>query len=60
MAVLLNPPTETPPAEGSIGEAHEERPDGGVWEHPAVWISLIVLGALLVAAFFVARVVGLA
>ncbi|KAB2591066.1 DUF6480 family protein [Streptomyces arboris] len=60
MAVLLNPPTETPPAEGSIGDAHEERPDGGVWEHPAVWIGLIVLGALLVAGFFVARVVGLA
>ncbi|MEW1612620.1 DUF6480 family protein [Streptomyces sp. NPDC088744] len=60
MAVLVNPPEETPPAEGSIGDAHQERPDGGVWEHPAVWIGLIVLGALLVAGFFVARVVGLA
>lgn len=53
-------PGETPPAEGSIGEAHEERPDGGVWEHPAVWIGLIVLGAVLFAGFFAARVFGLA
>ncbi|WP_069741699.1 DUF6480 family protein [Streptomyces sp. EN23] len=58
MAVLVNPPGETPPAEGSIGEAHEERADGGLWEHPAVWTALIVLGALVVAGFFLARIFG--
>ena len=55
MAVLLNPPGETPPAEGSIGEAHEERADGGLWEHPGLWAALIVIGALVVAGFFLAR-----
>ncbi|MER5257994.1 MULTISPECIES: DUF6480 family protein [unclassified Streptomyces] len=53
------PPTETPPAEGSIAEAHQERPDGGIWEHPTWWLWLIVLGAALIAAFFVARLAGL-
>ncbi|MEI7031186.1 DUF6480 family protein [Streptomyces pratensis] len=55
----LNPPSETPPAEGSISEPHEERPDGGLWEHPGVWTALIVVGALMVAGFFLARVFGL-
>jgi hypothetical protein len=58
MAVLHNPPGETPPAEGSIGEAHEERADGGLWEHPGVWTALIVIGALVVAGFFLARIFG--
>ncbi|MFE3401181.1 DUF6480 family protein [Streptomyces anulatus] len=58
MAVLLNPPGETPPVEGSIGEAHEERADGGLWEHPGLWASLIVIGALVVAGFFLARIFG--
>ncbi|MEV1048131.1 DUF6480 family protein [Streptomyces sp. NPDC049916] len=52
------PPGETPPAEGSISEAHQERPDGGLWEHPAVWTVLIVLGAVAVAGFFIARIFG--
>ncbi|MEU6678918.1 DUF6480 family protein [Streptomyces sp. NPDC046853] len=52
------PPTETPPAEGSIAEAHQERSDGGLWEHPSVWLALIVCGAVLIAAFFVARIAG--
>ncbi|MFF5771974.1 DUF6480 family protein [Streptomyces californicus] len=58
MAALLNTPGETPPAEGSIGEAHEERADGGLWEHPGLWTALIVLGAIMVAGFFLARVFG--
>lgn len=53
------PPSETPPAEGSIAEAHQERPDGGIWEHPRVWLALIVFGAVLVAGFFAARIAGL-
>ncbi len=57
MAALLNPPGETPLTEGSIGEAHEERADGGLWEHPGLWTALIVLGAIMVA-FFLARVFG--
>ncbi|MFD8883970.1 DUF6480 family protein [Streptomyces erythrochromogenes] len=52
------PPGETPPAEGSISSAHPERSDGGVWEHPGVFLALIVIGAALVAAFFVARIAG--
>ncbi|MFH8886163.1 DUF6480 family protein [Streptomyces californicus] len=58
MAALLNPPGETPPAEGCTGEAHEERADGGLWEHPGLWTGLIVLGAIVVAGFFLARVFG--
>ncbi|MCX4912437.1 DUF6480 family protein [Streptomyces sp. NPDC060011] len=59
MAHPLVPPGETPPAEGSIAEAHQERPDGGIWEHPYFWLGLIVIGSLIVAAFFVARISGL-
>ncbi|MFJ3670450.1 DUF6480 family protein [Streptomyces sp. NPDC090106] len=55
----LVPPNETPAMEGSTAEAHQERPDGGVWEHPRIWLGLIVLGCLLVAGFFVARIAGL-
>ncbi|MFF9915372.1 DUF6480 family protein [Streptomyces sp. NPDC013457] len=51
-------PGETPPAEGSTAEAHQERPDGGLWEHPRVLLAVIVLGALIVAAFFIARIAG--
>ncbi|MFD3548274.1 DUF6480 family protein [Streptomyces sp. NPDC058655] len=53
------PPGETPPVEGSTAEAHEERPDGGVWEHPRFLLALIVLVAVLVAGFFAARIGGL-
>ncbi|MGC5401939.1 DUF6480 family protein [Streptomyces sp. DT20] len=59
MAEHLVPPGETPPVEGCIAEAHEERPDGGVWEHPKIWLGLIVFGAVLIAAFFVARIFAL-
>ncbi|MFE1907966.1 DUF6480 family protein [Streptomyces gardneri] len=52
------PPEETPPAEGSTSSAHPERPDGGVWEHPMVWVSLIAFGAVLVALLFAFRVGG--
>ncbi|MFD7027267.1 DUF6480 family protein [Streptomyces sp. NPDC059917] len=52
-------PTETPPVEGSTAEAHQERPDGGVWEHPWFLLGLIVLGTVLVAGFFAARIAGL-
>ncbi|MFF1690383.1 MULTISPECIES: hypothetical protein [unclassified Streptomyces] len=55
----LIPPTETPPAEGSIAEAHQERADGGIWEHPYFWVSLIAFGSLLVAGYFLARIWGL-
>ncbi|WP_432075999.1 DUF6480 family protein [Streptomyces wuyuanensis] len=55
----LLPPAETPPAEDSMAEAHPERPDGDVWDHPGLWLSLIVIGCLLVAAFFGARILGL-
>ncbi|MFG2869374.1 DUF6480 family protein [Streptomyces sp. NPDC048338] len=48
-------PEETPPVEGSIAEAHPERPDGGPWEHPRVFLALIVIGALAMAALFAAR-----
>ncbi|WP_221349603.1 hypothetical protein [Streptomyces beigongshangae] len=50
------PPEETPQVEGSTAEAHEERADGGVWEHPGVWLWLIILGAVVFAGFFAARV----
>ena len=59
MTDSLRPPTETPPVEGSTAEAHQERPDGGAWEHPSWWLWLIVGGCALVAAFFVARLWGL-
>ncbi|MGW8889096.1 DUF6480 family protein [Streptomyces sp. NPDC055749] len=56
----LVPPEETPPVEGSTAEAHEERADGGMWEHPGLWIWLIVAGgAVLFAAFFLARLIAL-
>ncbi|MEV7729687.1 DUF6480 family protein [Streptomyces sp. NPDC087917] len=53
------PPGETPPCEGSIAEAHQERSDGGIFEHPRVLLGLIVLGAVAFAAFFAARIAGL-
>ncbi|WP_420036931.1 DUF6480 family protein [Streptomyces sp. cg28] len=53
------PPAETPPAEGSIAEAHQERADGGIWEHPYWWVLLILVGSVLVAGFFVARIWGM-
>ncbi|AQT70767.1 DUF6480 family protein [Streptomyces sp. fd1-xmd] len=52
------PPGETPPAEGSISSAHQERSDGGIWEHPGAFLVTIVVGAVLVAFFFVARAAG--
>lgn len=55
---VINPPEETPPAEGSISEAHQERADGGVWEHPGVWAGLILLGSAVFAAYFIARIFG--
>ncbi|AOT62293.1 MULTISPECIES: DUF6480 family protein [Streptomyces] len=59
MTEPLRRPGETPPVEGSTAEAHEERPDRGVWEHPRIWLALILLGCVIVAAFFVARIAGL-
>ncbi|MGW6547422.1 DUF6480 family protein [Streptomyces massasporeus] len=59
MTDSLPPPGETPPVEGTTAEAHHERPDGGVWEHPRLLLSLVVIGCLLVAAFFVVRILGL-
>ncbi|MFB7447612.1 MULTISPECIES: DUF6480 family protein [unclassified Streptomyces] len=58
MSAHNTPPGETPPAEGSTAEAHQERPDGGLWEHPKALLITIVLGALMVAAFFIARIAG--
>ncbi|MEU2245162.1 DUF6480 family protein [Streptomyces sp. NPDC033754] len=58
MSVHHTPPGETPPVEGSTAEAHQERPDGGLWEHPKILLIAIVLGALMVASFFVARIAG--
>ncbi|MFF8871918.1 DUF6480 family protein [Streptomyces massasporeus] len=58
MTEPLRPPEETPPVEGSTAEAHPEQPDGVIWEHPRVWLSLIVIGCLLVAGFFVVRILG--
>ncbi|MCT7352680.1 hypothetical protein N4P33_10915 [Streptomyces sp. 15-116A] len=55
MTEPLHRPTETPPVEGSTAEAHEERPDGGVWEHPYVWLGLVVAGIVITAAFFLLR-----
>ncbi|MER5963559.1 DUF6480 family protein [Streptomyces sp. NPDC002057] len=59
MTEPLVPPQETPPVEGSISSAHPERPDGGIWEHPMLWVALTSFGALLVALFFVFRIFGL-
>ncbi|WP_225821475.1 DUF6480 family protein [Streptomyces naphthomycinicus] len=59
MTDVLHPPGETPPAEGSTAEAHPERADGGMWEHPYFWLALIVIGCLMIAAFFVVRIVDL-
>ncbi|MFD0140929.1 MULTISPECIES: DUF6480 family protein [unclassified Streptomyces] len=59
MTEPLVPPQETPPAEGSTSSAHQERADGGMWEHPMVWVSVIVVGGALIALFFVFRLVGL-
>ncbi|MFB6552493.1 DUF6480 family protein [Streptomyces sp. NPDC056405] len=59
MTEPLRRPTETPPVEGSTAEAHEERPDGGIWEHPYIWLSLIVVGSVIIAAFFLLRFVSL-
>ncbi|WP_174250406.1 MULTISPECIES: DUF6480 family protein [Streptomyces] len=58
MSNLRIPPGETPPAEGSTASAHRERADGGPWEHPGVFLALVVLGAAMVAAFFAARLWG--
>ncbi|WCD90951.1 hypothetical protein KPP03845_107380 [Streptomyces xanthophaeus] len=52
-------PEETPSGEGCIAEAHQERPDGGLWEHPWLFLGLIALGTVLVAGFFAARIAGL-
>ncbi|MDQ0792338.1 DUF6480 family protein [Streptomyces sp. B1I3] len=60
MAISLTPPTETPPAEGSTSEAHMERPDGGIWEHPVFWAVLVLLGSAVVAGYFIARIFGFA
>ncbi|MGA4946854.1 MULTISPECIES: DUF6480 family protein [Streptomyces] len=59
MAEPLVPPEETPPVEGSTSSAHPEQPDGGVWEHPMLWVSLILLGSLSVALFFALRIIDL-
>ncbi|MFR9798705.1 DUF6480 family protein [Streptomyces sp. MS06] len=59
MARPLPPPGETPPAEGSTSGAHRERPDGGVWEHPGAWLALVTLGCLMVAGFFLLRLLSL-
>lgn len=30
-----------------------------MWEHPKIWLGLIVFGAVLFAAFFIARIFAL-
>ncbi|MFF3617343.1 DUF6480 family protein [Streptomyces sp. NPDC002580] len=55
----LQPPGETPPVEGSIAEAHPERPDGGIWEHPFFWLTLIVIGSVCIAGYFMFRIFAL-
>ncbi|MET7365771.1 DUF6480 family protein [Streptomyces sp. NPDC005566] len=52
------PPGETPPGEGCISEAHVERADGGIWEHPALWAAVVLLGSAVVAGYFIARIFG--
>lgn len=59
MTEPLTPPGETPPVEGSTAEAHEERADGGIWEHPGIWMWLILIGAVIVAGYFVARAISM-
>ncbi|MFJ5712594.1 MULTISPECIES: hypothetical protein [unclassified Streptomyces] len=59
MSVPFVPPEETPPAEGSTSSAHLERADGGIWEHPMIWVSLLLFGALLGGLFFLFRFFGL-
>ncbi|MCQ6553260.1 DUF6480 family protein [Streptomyces sp. C10-9-1] len=59
MTEPLVPPEETPPAEGSTAEVHEEPRDGGIWEHPWFWLGIIALGAVLFGAFFVFRMIDL-
>ncbi|MFF8941716.1 DUF6480 family protein [Streptomyces sp. NPDC014864] len=59
MTEPLRRPGETPPGEGCTAEAHQERPDGGIWEHPYFWLGLIVLGSVVVAAYFLLRIVSL-
>ncbi|WP_173265679.1 DUF6480 family protein [Streptomyces pacificus] len=59
MADRRVPPQETPPVEASIAEAHQERPDGGIWEHPVVILSLIVVGSVFFAALFIGRALSL-
>jgi hypothetical protein len=58
---LLVRPAETSPCEGCRAEAHGERADGGQWEHLylCLWLGLIVLGVLMMAASFVVRIDGL-
>ncbi|MFJ3582958.1 DUF6480 family protein [Streptomyces sp. NPDC090127] len=58
MVDKLVPPQETPPGEGSTSSAHPERPDGGMWEHPLMWVSLIVVGSVMVALLFAFRIGG--
>ncbi|GGQ10069.1 DUF6480 family protein [Streptomyces roseolilacinus] len=56
MTEPLRPPGETPPVEGSTAEAHVEKPDGGIWEHPRVWLTLVLIGCVMVAGYFLLRV----
>ncbi|GGY51897.1 DUF6480 family protein [Streptomyces omiyaensis] len=58
MSVPFVPPEETPPAEGSTSSAHPDGADGGIWEHPMIWVSLIVAGAVLGSLFFLFRFLG--
>ncbi|WP_462113537.1 DUF6480 family protein [Kitasatospora cinereorecta] len=41
-----------------MSEAHVERADGGIWEHPAFWAGIVLFGSLVVAGFFIARIFG--
>lgn len=59
MTEQLRPPSETPAVEGSTAEAHQERPDGGIWDHPLWWLSLVVIGSMLIAALFLVRVIAM-
>ncbi len=45
--------------EASIAEAHQERPDGGIWEHPVIILSLIVACSVFFAALFIGRALSL-